>query len=174
MMSDNNHKALSASNTVVLRAVRVALNSETGELFIADCARNTEGSLSELEIRTKYGLSDEDWMGLAGNAYLLSAIRAERDRRIANGDAVREAAQRHLAKAPDVLGGILTDEQVSPRHRIEAAKALRQVAGNDADTAHVPTEKFTIHIDLGADEKLVYQAEIASRPPLLADDGEQS
>jgi hypothetical protein len=173
-MNDKNHNAPAAPDTVVLRDVRVALDSETGRLFIADCARNIDGLLSDVEIRTKYGLSDEDWMGLAGNAYLLSTIRAERDRRIANGDAVREAAQRHLAKAPDVLGGILTDEQVSPRHRIEAAKELRQAAGNDPDRTSMPTEKFIIHIDLGADEKLVYEAEIASRPPSLADDGEQS
>jgi len=102
------------------------------------------------------------------------SVRAERDRRITSGEGAREAAQRHLAKAPDVLGGILTDEQVSPRHRIEAAKELRQVAGNDPDMASMPTERFIIHIDLGADEKLVYEAKIASRRPLLADDGEQS
>ena len=172
-MNNKNHNA-PAAPVVVLRDVRVALDSETGQLFIADCARNIEGLLSDLEIRTKYGLTNEDWAGLAGNSYLLSAVRAERDRRITNGEGAREAAQRHLSKAPDVLGAILTDEQVSPRHRIEAAKELRQVAGNDPDTASMPAERFIIHIDLGADEKLVYEAEIASRRPLLADDGEQS
>src|SRR5258705_1508809 len=115
----NDHNALATPGTVVLRDLAVALDSETGKLFISDCARNTEGLLSDLEIRTRYGLSDEDWVGLAGNGYLLIAVRAERDRRITSGEAAREAAQRHFAKAPDVLGGILTDEQVSPRHRIE-------------------------------------------------------
>ena len=173
-MNDKSHNAPAAPDTVVLRDVRVPLDSETGQSFIADCARNIEGLLSDLEIRTKYRLSDEGWAALAGNTHLLSAVRAERDRRITSGEGVREAAQRHLAKAPDVLGGILTDEQVSPRHRIEAAKELRQTAGNNPDTRSGPTEKFTIHIDLGGDEKLVYEAEIASRRPLLADDGEQS
>jgi hypothetical protein len=107
---------------------------------------------------------------------LLSAVRAERDRRITSGEATREAAQWHFAKAPDVLGGILTDEQVSPRHRIEAAKELRQAAGNNPDDMARPTGKFIINIDLGADEKLVYETKIAPRGLSIADrdGGEQS
>ncbi len=115
---------------VVLGGVAVALDANVGQAFIADCSRHTEGLLCDDEIKAKWQLSAEYWRGLANNTPLLQAVRAERDRRIANGDAAREAAQRHRAKAPDVLGGILTDEQVSPRHRIEAAKELRQTAGN--------------------------------------------
>jgi hypothetical protein len=174
-MINKNHNAPAAPDCVVLREVSVALDSETGRLFISDCARNIEGVLSDLEIRTKYGLSDEDWAAFAGNSYLLSAVRAERDRRITSGEGAREAAQRHLAKAPDVLGAILSDEQVSPRHRIEAAKELRQSAGNNQEARSGSTEKFTIHINLGGDEKLVYETQIASERLLLADDdGEQS
>jgi len=171
-MNDKRHYALATPGTVVLRDLTVALESETGKSFISDCARNTEGLLSDLEIRTRYGLSDKDWVGLAGNGRLLSAVRAERDRRITNGDAAREAAQRHFAKAPDVLGDILKDEQISPRHRIEAAKELRQAAGNNSDTASAPVGKFIINIDLGADEKLVLETEIASRRPLISDRGD--
>ena len=100
---------------------------------------------------------------------MLSAVRTERDRRITSGEATREAAQWHFAKAPDVLGGILMDEQISPRHRIEAAKELRQAAGNNPDGTAGPTGKFIINIDLGADEKIVYEAEIASRGLSIAD-----
>jgi hypothetical protein len=120
-------------------------------------------------------LTDEDWQRLADNAPLLQAVRAERERRIISGDAAREGAQRYFAKAPTVLGDILTDEQVSPRHRIEAARELRQVAGNGPDTVPGAGEKFVITINLGGDEKLVYEKEIAPRQPLPSeDDGELS
>jgi hypothetical protein len=103
------------------------------------------------------------------------AVDAERERRVLNGQAAREAAQRHFAKAPTVLGDILTDEHISPRHRIEAARELRQVVGDRLDTASGTGEKFVITINLGGDEKLVYEREITPRPPLSPDyDGELS
>lgn len=128
--------------------------------------------LSDSDIKGKWTLGDQDWINLADNAPLLQAVRAERERRITNGDAAREGAQRYFAKAPIVLGNILTDEQVSPRHRIEAARELRQVAGNELDTVPGAAEKFVITINLGGDEKLVYEKEIAPRAPSPSDDGE--
>jgi hypothetical protein len=166
------HPGTPNAGSVVLRGVKVALDTEVGRTFVIDCARNTERLIPDPEIKTKYGLSDRDWERLAGNKPLLQAIRAERERRIANGDAAREAAQRHFAKAPTILGDILTDNLVSPRHRIEAAKELRQVAGNGPDTASGAGEKFVITINLGADEKLVYEKEVAPRQPSLSDEGE--
>ena len=148
--------------SVILRGVRVALDTDVGQAFIADCARNIEGLISDLEIKTKYELSDEDWERLASNAPLLRAVRAQRERRIFNGEAPREAAQRHFAKAPAILNNILTDEQVSPRHRIEAARELRQVAGSGPERAPRPGEKFIIMIDLGGDEKLVFEKKSSS------------
>jgi hypothetical protein len=172
-MSDKSENALMTIGTVVLRAMTVALDSETGKSFISDCARNTEGLLPDLEIRTRYGLSNEDWEGLAGNTQLLCALRTERERRVVSGEAAREAAQRHYAKAPDVLGGILADEHVSPRHRIEAAKELRQVAGNELDNSSGATEKFVININLGGDdEQLVYEKKISGRSSSPPDDGD--
>jgi hypothetical protein len=111
---------------------------------------------------------------LAGNTQLLCALRTERERRVVSGEAAREAAQRHYAKAPDVLGGILMDEHVSPRHRIEAAKELRQVASNDLDNSSGGTEKFVININLGGDEQLVYEKKIATRSSSPSDDGNLS
>jgi hypothetical protein len=160
------------AGSVVLRSVTVGLDTDVGQRFVIDCARNTEGLIPDAEIRSKYGLGDQDWERLAGNKPLLQAVREERERRIANGDAAREGAQRHFAKAPTVLGDILTDNLVSPRHRIEAAKELRQVAGNGPDTASGAGEKFVITINLGADEKLVYEKEVAPRQPSLSDEGE--
>src|SRR5262249_31952091 len=121
--------------SVRLRGLSVSLETEVGQAFVVDCCRHTEGLLSDGDIKSKWALGDGDWRNLAANALLLQAVRAERDRRVHNGDAAREAAQLHFAKAPTVLGDILTDKQVSPRHRIEAARELRQAAGENADTA---------------------------------------
>ena len=164
--------ATEAGGTVVLRGVVVALDSDVGEAFVTDCARHLENLLSDAEIKDKWGLRDEDWAGLATNAPLLSAIRIEHERRIFNGECARQAAQRHFAKAPNILNRILTDEQIAPRHRIEAARELRQAAGNDPDIPPGPKEKFIITIDLGGDEKLVFEKEIDPRGPSLPDDEE--
>ena len=134
--------ATAAHGNVRLRGLTVALDTDVGQAFIADCARNTEGLISDLEIRTKYELTDKNWERLANNAPLLRAVRAQREHRIFNGEAPREAAQLHFTKAPDILNDILTDEQVSPRHRIEAARELRQVAGNGAERARRPEKSL--------------------------------
>ncbi len=162
--------ATEAGGTVVLRGVTVALDTDVGQAFIADCARNTEGLISDLEIKTKYEISDPDWEQLASNVPLLHGVRAERERRILSGEAPREAAQRHFTKAPAILNDILTDDQVSPRHRIEAARELRQVASTGPERALTPGEKFTIVIDLGGDDKII--KEFTPRGPSLPDDGE--
>ena len=159
---------------VVLRGVMVDLNSDVGEAFVTDCARNIEGLLSDDDIKHKWALSDESWAGLANNAPLLAAVRAERDRRINSGEAARAAAQRHFANAPNILNHILTDEQVAPRHRIEAARELRQAAEVGPDAATGSTEKFVICINLGADEKLVYEKQTTPHEAVPSDDGEPS
>jgi hypothetical protein len=142
---------------VVLRGVAVALDTDVGRMFVVDCARNTEGLLPDAEIKSKYELSDRAWERLADNTPMLHAVRAERARRITSGDAAREAAQRFFAKAPDVLGGILTSVLVSPRHRIDAAKELREVAANGPEK-QVAGEKFVIVIDLGGGDVKRYEA----------------
>ena len=157
---------------VILRGVTVALDSAVGQAFVIDCARNTEGLMPDSDVKNKWALTDKAWELLAGNSPLLHAVQAERERRVRSGDAAREAAQRHYAKAPTVLGNILTDEQVSPRHRIEAARELRQVAGDGPDTTSGSGEKFVITINLGADERLFFEHDIAPRSPAPSDDGE--
>src|SRR5262249_2740437 len=109
----------------VLRGVPVPLDDHVGEEFVADGARPTWQLLTDDDIKSKWGLADEGWAALAENAPLLEAIRAERQRRIASGEATREAANRVYAQVPSVLGAILTDGAISPRHRIEAARELR-------------------------------------------------
>ena len=161
-----------AGGSVVLRGVTIALDSEVGKTFIIDCCRNLEGLLGDGEIKSKYELRDEDWKRLADNGLLLRAVRAERERRIHNGEAARDAAQRHFARAPSILNSILTDEQIAPRHRIEAARELRQVATGGGDAPTGPRETFKIVIDLGADMQLV--KEFTPSDPPLSDDGEAS
>jgi hypothetical protein len=168
-MISNDRTLIPGAGTVVLCGSAVNLDSEVGCDFIKHCARNIEGLLSESELRTKYQLSDEDWAGLARNERLLNAVRTEVDRRIANGECAREAAQRHHAKAPSVLNEILRNETISPRHRIEAAKELRQVAAGAREDIS-KGERFVISIDLGGDNRIIKEFD---RPgPLPIDDGD--
>ena len=53
------------------------------------------------------------------------------------------------------MGTILRDSQASPRHRIEASKELRATARFDDKKDTADTERYTITINLGNDEKLV-------------------
>lgn len=156
------------SGFVRLRGVDVRLDSEPARTFITDCARNIEGLRSDREIKEAWGLDVVDWARLAEHTALLNEIKAERERRIRNGEAAREAAQRHFAKAPSILNEILQNEAISPRHRIEAAKELRQVAGTARESA-ATTEKFVITIDLGQDYRLVKEFDQPARIP--GDDG---
>jgi len=142
---------------VVLRGVSVPLNSDVGSTFVEDCARYTEGLIAETDVKNKWNLSDEAWRGLEQNLALLEAVRRQRERRVMNGVAATEAARRQFVKAPSVLGGILSSDGVSPRHRIEAARELRAIAGVGGDADKQSAEKFTVVINLGADERLVYQ-----------------
>lgn len=147
--------APAALASVQLRGVDVALDTAVGAAFVGDCARHTERLLTADEVKRKWAIPDHDWERLAGNTALLEAVRAERERQVHNGDAAREAAQRHFARAPNVLGEILNDELVSPHHRIEAAKELRQAAANREAQNGRPGKSVIVTIDLGGGEKIV-------------------
>jgi hypothetical protein len=142
-----------------------------GQAFILDCARNVEGQMPDDQLKRKYELSDANWQDLASNTPLLRAVRAECQRRILSGETAKEAAQRHFAKAPGILNGILNNEQISPRHRIEAARELRQAASTGPEVSAGPKEKFVITINLG-DEIQVFEKEIVPQEALPSDDGE--
>jgi hypothetical protein len=146
-----------------------SLGDRTGKAFVMDCARHTEGLRTDRELKETWGLDEQGWARLAENIPLLNAIKAERERRIHCGEAAREAAQRHFVHAPSVLNEILHNKLISPRHRIEAARELRQVAVNGPETTRA-TEKFVINIDLGGGDKFVCETEIINRPPGMEDD----
>jgi len=134
--------------------------------LIQDLCRYAENLLSEQQVRKKYRFDNETWECLGSNDSLVEAIEAEKTRRIRNGSTARERAQQHFASAPTVLGGILNDDGASPRHRIESARELRQIADNGPQATSA-ADRFIIHIDLGADQKLTIDK---PRKPGLDDD----
>lgn len=160
-------RALCGTGSVVLRGVTVALDTEVGGEFVLHCARYTEGLLSEADIKSKWAITDAGWAALANNTHLLDRVRRERERRVFNGAAAREGAQHHLTKAPNVLGGILTDATIPPRHRIEAARELRQAVSGGDVASNKETEKLTVVINLG-DEPIRFEGRLNRQPP---DDG---
>ena len=118
--------------------------------FITDCARYAEGLLSEQDVKKRHHFDDATWGRLGDDEALIQAIEAEKVRRIRNGSSARERAQQLFTTAPSVLGDILHDDGASPRHRIESARELRQIAANGPEAAPA-SDRFQITINLGAD-----------------------
>src|SRR5262245_49351067 len=142
----------------------------TDDSFIADCCRFSEGILSEAAVKNRWRkvVSETDWATMGSNDELVEAIEREKIRRMRNGQTAREKAQLHAIKAPDILDRIMTDESISPRHKIEASKEIRAIAATSQDAA--PTsERFIITINLGEDRLLINKPIAAGR---LDDDGE--
>jgi archaeosine-15-forming tRNA-guanine transglycosylase len=127
-----------------------SLSLEDNHDFVSDCARYGEGLLSEEAVRRKYCFDDGAWRKLGDNEALIEAIEAEKIRRVRDGSAARERAQQLFATAPSVLGDILHDDSASPRHRIESARELRQIAANGPEAAPA-ADRFVITINLGAE-----------------------
>jgi hypothetical protein len=163
-------RSSSGSGRLHICGTEISVEDEIGKAFITECSRNIEGLRSDREIKEAWDLDDGEWIALAENKPLLNAIKIEREKRIRNGEAAREAAQLYFAKAPAVLNEILQNATVSPRHRIEAAKELRQVAA-DVREHTASGEKFSIVIDLGGDCQLVREFEQPAR--LRSDDGDE-
>jgi len=144
------------TSSVVLRSETISLETELGRAFVSDCAKFTEGLLAAADIKSKWGLSDETWSGLEQNAAVLDAVQRERERRVMNGVAAIEAARREFVKAPSILGTILSTDEVSPRHRIEAARELRAIVSTDDVANGGSGERFTVVINLGGDDRRTY------------------
>jgi hypothetical protein len=102
-------------------------------------------------LRTKYGLQDEAaYESLGANESLQRAIAAAKTRRIHDGSAAREAAQHLFLTTPAMLGEIINDTSMSPRHRIDAARELRTCAAVGAEAeAAVDGERIRISINFG-------------------------
>src|SRR5262249_48488448 len=136
---------------VNLRSTPIDLNSDLVQQFVTDCTPAAECILTDKELAEKYELSLKDWQDIIKSKALGHAIRAERDRRVRSGTAVREAAAKHLVKGPSILDGIMTGADSHPKHKIEAYKELRQTASiGDSAEGRPESERFIIRIDLTA------------------------
>jgi len=130
----------------------VELRKDLG--FVEDLARFSENILSEKQVRAKYHLFDESaWVALGVDEAFVEAVELERTRRVRSGATKRELAQLRVVKAPEVLGKILEDERANSRHRIDAAKALDDLAGFAPQRDVIDQERVIIRIDLSADTK---------------------
>jgi hypothetical protein len=139
----------------------------TNTEFLVDMARFADSLLSEADVRRKYYLSDEDWERAGNDDALIRAIEAEKIRRTRNGSTARERAQQAFTAAPTILNAIMTDANISPRHKIEAAREIRATAAVGLE-AQPASEMFQITINLGGDEVLRF-----NKPKTVgvADDG---
>src|SRR5215467_10305780 len=138
------------NGSVVLRGVKIDLDTDIGTGFTIDCTRHVEGLVTAEQLKAKYQLSEQAWRQLADNEPLQQAVERQKEHRIRSGEAAREKAQHLFVTAPDVLSSILNDSSASPRHRIEAARELRQTAAAGAEGATSTAERFSIRIDLTA------------------------
>jgi len=148
--------AKSNDNTVVLRGVSVPLNSDVGGAFVTDLARNKERLFSDQQVCEKYDITPDNWTAITQDKALRLRVNAEHERRMLNGTAAQESAAKIFTEAPEVLGSILRDQQASPRHRIEASKELRATARAGDEKPGDTADRVIITINLGADEKLVF------------------
>jgi hypothetical protein len=139
-----------SGGSVVLRGIKIEVDSDIGHAFVTDCVRFIEGLVSEEQLRKKYQLDDAGWQQLAVNEPLQQRVGAQKEKRIRNGEAAREKAAHLFVEAPTVLGDILRDPTNSPRHRVDAIRELRACAGVGAENK--PTderERFVININFG-------------------------
>jgi hypothetical protein len=135
---------------------------EDNQEFVVDCCRFAENILSEAAVKKKYHFDDATWHRLGNNESLIEKIEAEKRRRIRDGSTKRERAQQLVVQAPDILGGIMLDASASPKHRIDASKALDAFAANGPESA--PTsDRFQIIINLG-DDVLKFDKSIEINP----------
>jgi hypothetical protein len=132
--------------------------------LLVDLARFSEALVSEAAIRRKYRelLSDDDWIYLASDERLIEMVEAEKVRRVRDGSFKREKSQQILAaRGPDTLDKILSDEKISPRHKIEAVKVLDNLSGFKPQLPAADEDRIRIVINLGKDssgqdERLVF------------------
>jgi len=165
-----NTRVTKLDDAVTLRGVRVPLTSDIGCAFITDLSRNKERLFSDQRICEKYDITPDAWTTITQSKAIRLAVNAEHERRMLNSTAAQESAAKIFTEAPEVLGTILRDDKASPRHRIEASKELRATARVGDETTGDATEHVIISINLGADEKLVFDCGPPKQPKGPLDD----
>jgi hypothetical protein len=138
------------NGSVVLRGVKIDLDTDIGTGFTLDCTRHIEGLITAEQLKAKYQLSEEAWRQLADNEPLQQAVERQKERRIATGDTVRERARHLFLTTPAVLDSIVNDSTLSPRHRVDACRELRAIATSGSESTPATGDRFIIRIDLTA------------------------
>src|SRR5262245_50560901 len=138
-------------DVINLRSIPIDLNSDVGHAFVVDATRAAEGLITDAELSEKYELSAADWQSIRKDKALGHAIRAERERRIRSGTAVREAAAKHLVKGVGIVDQIMTAADTHPKHKLDAFKELRSTASIGDGAEGRSGDRILIQINLGAD-----------------------
>src|SRR5262245_43469341 len=145
----------------------LAQSCRENDELIADLARFSEGLCSEAAVRRKYRdlLDNEAWAMLGTDDLLVEMIEAEKVGRLRNGSAKRELAQKHIVRGPNVLAGIMDNPLANDRHKVDAIKALDQLAANGPNAAP-EQDRFVIRIDLtaGGGEVLEFDKTLRPKP----------
>ena len=153
-----------ANGSLILRGVKIDVQSDIGAAFTVDCVRFIEGLITEAQLRKKYALDDKEWEALADHEELQRMVGAQKERRIRTGEAAREKAAALFVEAPAVLGDIIKDNTASPRHRVDAIRELRACASGAEDTTKADKERFIISINFGS-HKLYKEVELKPVKP---------
>src|SRR5262245_62085150 len=147
-----------------LPANNVARSLINDQAFIEDLSRFAEGVLTEKQVRQKYHLFDEAiWTALNDDA-LVERIELEKTRRIRSGATKRELAQNHIVHGPQILNDIATNPKASDKHKIDAIKTLDALADPGAQAARDESDRIVVTINLGRDEKLVFDKPVKPNP----------
>ena len=122
------------------------------QALIEDLCRYADSILTERQVRQKWHLADDNiWHALGTDESFVERVELERTRRIRTGATKRELAQLHITKGPAILDSIMSDPKANPRHKVDAIKALDQLAGFTPQTSRDDMDRVVIKIDLGAD-----------------------
>src|SRR5262245_42354776 len=139
-------------DVVSLHSTPIDLNTDRGQSFVQDATRAAEGLMTDQEIIEKYELSPADWQSVTKSKALGQAIRAERERRVRSGVAVKEAAAKHLIKGVGIVDQIMSGPDTHPKHKLDAFRELRSTAAVCADAeGQRDSTRFIISIDLTGD-----------------------
>jgi hypothetical protein len=125
--------------------------------FVLAMARFADGVWTESQIKRKFRFDDATWQKLGSDDRLVEKIEALKELRIRRGDTKRERAQQRVIQAPAVLENIMMSADASPKHRIDAAKALDAFAnGPEAAAPAASAGQFLIQIVLSPNEIIRY------------------
>jgi hypothetical protein len=146
--------------------------------LIVDLARFAETVLTERQVKKKWRFADEQWDALNNDA-VVEAVEAEKLRRVRDGSAKRELAQKHIIKAPDVLNSLMLDDKTNPKHKIDSIKAMEQLATSGSQQGGGSGDRFIIQINLNGEDSagndvLRFDKALAPSPPLTDDDNASS